>query len=133
MPEYIFVYGTLRKETATSMHDVVARNCRFIAGGYMQGKLYEVDGYPGAVESESLKDKVYGEVWRVDDCAAVFPQLDDYEQCTDRYPEPHEYIRKRLTISLAGADSVTAWVYLFNHDVSNLVRIESGDYSSRRK
>lgn len=126
--EFIFVYGTLRKETATSMYHVLARHCEYFSEGYMHGKLYEVNGYPGAVESENQDDKIYGELYRIGNSGLVFPLLDEYEECTDKYPEPHEYIRKKLTISLSGVGSIAAWVYVFNHDISNLMQIESGDY-----
>lgn len=126
--EFIFVYGTLRKETATSMYHVLARHCEYFSEGYMHGKLYEVNGYPGAVESENPNDKIYGELYRIGNSGLVFPLLDEYEECTDKYPEPHEYIRKKLTISLSGVGSIAAWVYVFNHDISNLIQIESGDY-----
>lgn len=126
--EFIFVYGTLRKETTTSMYYMLARHCEYFSDGYMQGKLYEVNGYPGAVESDNPNDKVYGEIYKIISSELVLPRLDDYEECTNKYPEPHEYIRKKLPISLSGGGCVKAWVYLFNHNASNLVQIESGDY-----
>jgi gamma-glutamylcyclotransferase (GGCT)/AIG2-like uncharacterized protein YtfP len=126
--EFIFVYGTLRRETATNMHNALSRHCEYSSEGHMQGKLYEVDRYPGAVESDNPKDKVYGEIYRIINSDLVLPKLDEYEECTDKFPEPHEYIRKKLPITLSGSGSVTAWVYVFNHDVSNLIRIDSGDY-----
>lgn len=43
-------------------------------------------------------------------------------------PHPHEYSRKQLSIELIGGGSVVAWVYLYNHDVSKLQQILSGDY-----
>lgn len=110
------------------MYHLLARHCEYFSEGYMQGKLYEVDGYPGAVESEDQNDKIYGELYRIGDSELVLPLLDEYEECTDKYPEPHEYIRKNLTITLCGGGSVSAWVYVFNHDASNLMQIESGDY-----
>lgn len=126
--EFIFVYGTLRKETATSMYHMIARNCEYFSDGYMQGKLYEVNGYPGSIESDNPNDKVYGELYRIANSGLVLSELDEYEECTAQYPEPHEYIRKKLPIILFDEGSVTAWSYVFNHDVSNLMQIESGDY-----
>ncbi len=126
--EFIFVYGTLRKETATDMSRLLARHCEYISAGHMRGKLYEVNGYPGAVESGNGNDKICGELHKIGDSGLVLPLLDEYEECTDRYPEPHEYVRKKLTVSLPGAGSIAAWVYVFNRDVSNLLQIESGDY-----
>lgn len=127
--EYIFVYGTLRKETATNMHYILASYCEYLADGYMQGRLYELDKYPGAVESKDSKDRVYGELYKIVSGNEILHRLDEYEGCTNRFPEPHEYIRKRLPVTLAGGDTVVAWVYVYNRDVSNRVQIKSGDYA----
>ncbi len=126
--EFIFVYGTLRQKSVTSMSRMLARHCEYVSDAYMQGKLYEVKGYPGAIESDHPNDKVYGELYKIPGSGLVLAELDEYEECTDQHPQPHEYIRKKRPISLFGGGSVTAWVYVFNHDVSQLMKIESGDY-----
>jgi len=128
--EFIFVYGTLRKQMASDMHHVLARYCDYFSDGVMCGKLYEVCGYPGAIESGDANDKVSGELYKMHDPKLVLARLDDYEECSDRFPMPHEYSRKRLSIELGCGDSVVAWVYLYNHDVSKLQQIFSGDYLS---
>ena len=127
-PEFIFVYGTLRKKIASNMHHVLAGHCEYFSDGAMQGTLYEVCGYPGAVESGDANDKVSGELYKMLDRKLVLDRLDEYEECSDRFPMP-EYSRKQLLIELiGGSDSVVAWVYLYNHDVSKLQQIISGDY-----
>lgn len=128
--EFIFVYGTLRKKMASSMYHLLAGHCEYFSDGYMQGKLYEVNGYPAAIESHSKQDKVHGEIYRIVDADLLLAKLDEYEECTDKFPEPHEYIRKNLAITLSDGGSVMAWVYIFNHDVTNLMQISSGDYLS---
>ena len=103
--------------------------CEYIAEACMQGKLFEIAGYPGAIVSDNTKDKVYGELYKIVNSGELLPRLDEYEECTQRYPEPHEYIRKKLpVISVAGYE-FAAWVYIFNRDVTNLKPIESGNYS----
>lgn len=126
--EFIFVYGTLRKQIVSNMHHVLASYCEYCSDGAMHGKLYEVCGYPGAIESSDANDKVFGELYKMLDRKRVLDRLDDYEECSDRFPMPHEYIRKRLSIELYGGGSVVAWVYLYNQDVSKLRQILSGDY-----
>ncbi|MES2604393.1 MAG: GNAT family N-acetyltransferase, partial [Pseudomonadota bacterium] len=61
-PEFIFVYGTLRKDTATLMSHLLAQHCELHRMGSMCGVLYEVAGYPGAVQSNDEADRVVGEV-----------------------------------------------------------------------
>lgn len=131
--EFIFVYGTLRRATASKMHDVLARYAEYLAQGYMQGKLYEVSNYPGAVESDSSDERVVGEVYRILDRELLFTQLDEYEECSPKFPPPHEYVRKKLPIYLTGKQNILAWVYLFNHEVAHLQQIRSGDYLTLRK
>lgn len=112
------------------MHRLLVRHGDYLADGFIQGMLYEVRGYPGAVESDQPGDRVYGELYRLANSALVLPRLDHYEGCTRRFPEPQEYIRRKRLVSRIGGGKVAAWVYLFNHDVSGLERIESGDYLS---
>lgn len=126
--EYIFVYGTLRRDTATEMYHLLARHCEYFSDGEMHGKLYKVNSYPGVVESEHADDKVKGEVYKIVSRALVLPKLDEYEECTENFPQPHEYIRKKILVTLSGGCSVPAWVYVYNHDVSDLTQIKSGDY-----
>lgn len=127
--EYLFVYGTLRRRFSTKMSDLLSRRCEYIADACMQGKLYEIAGYPGAIISGDAKDKVYGELYKIMDSSELLPVLDEHEECTDRFPEPHEYIRVKLPVNPVGGDVVTAWVYIYNRDVSNLLPVTSGHYT----
>ncbi len=126
--EFVFVYGTLRKGQTTAMSYVLARHCEFVADGFMQGRLYEVAGYPGVVESCDSTEKVFGELYRLVDRDLVLRQLDEYEECTEHFPEPHEYVRKKLLISRGDGGTEPAWVYVYNRGTANLLHIKSGDY-----
>ena len=110
------------------MHHLLADYCKYFSDGVMPGKLYEVCGYPGAIESGDANDKVFGELYKINNQKLVLARLDDYEECSDSFPMPQEYIRKPLTIELSGGGSVVAWVYLYNYDVANLEQLISGDY-----
>jgi gamma-glutamylcyclotransferase (GGCT)/AIG2-like uncharacterized protein YtfP len=129
--EFIFVYGTLRKQIASDMNNVLVNYGEYFSDGVMPGKLYEVCGYPGAIESSDTKDKVFGELYKLHNQKLVLTLLDEYEECSDWFPAPHEYIRKQISIELFGGGSVVAWVYLYNYSVSNLQQIKSGDYLGR--
>ena len=126
--EFLFVYGTLRKPIASDMHPMLAGGCEYYSEGIMQGTLYEVCGYPGAIQSNSPNDKVFGELYQLLDRDRVLARLDEYEECSGRFPKPHEYIRRQVSIELIGSEAVVAWVYLYNREVSTLQKILSGDY-----
>jgi gamma-glutamylcyclotransferase (GGCT)/AIG2-like uncharacterized protein YtfP len=131
--EFIFVYGTLRRACTGNMPGVLTRFTEYVAEGYMLGKLYEVAGYPGAVEAGGSDDRVHGEIYRILDNDLLFALLDAYEECSEQFPQPHEYVRKKRPISLSGNGGIVAWVYLYNLDVTSLPQIASGDYLSVKK
>lgn len=126
--ENLFVYGTLRKAAGHAMHHVVDSYCHFISDGSVQGKLYEVSGYPGVVESAKESDRVLGELYQIIDRECVLPVLDDYEGCTAAYSQPHAYARKKCRVTTVNGESYSAWIYLYNLDVTTLYQIQSGDY-----
>lgn len=126
--EFIFVYGTLRKAIANTNYNVLAQHSNYVTDGYLQGTLYDVKGYPAAIESNNPQDKVYGELYKMADSNLVLPILDSYEECTPQFPKPHEYSRKQVAINLINNSRVISWVYIFNHNVTNLIPIRSGDY-----
>jgi gamma-glutamylcyclotransferase (GGCT)/AIG2-like uncharacterized protein YtfP len=78
-PEFIFVYGTLRKQMASDMYHVLANHCEYVSEGTMTGTLYEICGYPGAIESSNGNDKVFGELYKMLDRKLVLALFDDYE------------------------------------------------------
>ena len=126
--EFIFVYGTLRKAFALAMYDKLLRCSEYYADGTMQGKLFDVGGYPGAIASSDPNEKVYGELYRILRRSRLMVLLDDYEECSKRFARPHEYRRKHVPISFGKDRIVMAWVYMYNRDTARLKQICSGDY-----
>lgn len=127
--EYLFVYGTLRSDISREQNHLLQTQAVFISVAYLQAKLYEVAGYPGAIYSKNPADKVYGELYELIDSNQILTQLDNYEECVSSFPEPHEYIRTQLPIRLADSCPMMAWVYLYNRDISTLRAIKTGDYA----
>ena len=127
---FIFVYGTLRKEISSSMYHVLTSHSEYYGDGFIQAKLYEIDEYPGAIETENQESKVKGELYKIINEAQLLSKLDEYEESSNNFPQPHEYVRKKLPVSLINGGKVMAWVYFFNHDTSNFTQIMSGDYLS---
>jgi gamma-glutamylcyclotransferase (GGCT)/AIG2-like uncharacterized protein YtfP len=118
--EYIFVYGTLRRDTNSEMHHLLAKNAEFVSDATYRGKLYQIDYYPGAVPSDDPNDVVEGEVYLLHQADVVLPLLDRYEECVPDFPEPNEYSRRKQTVLLKNGRTVTAWVYLYNHSTEGL-------------
>ena len=121
----LFVYGSLRPgfngPMAAWLSSVAYRLGAATAGGI----LYRIDYYPGFVPG--LKGRVAGDLFLLPDAAELFPMLDEHEECTPHFPEPHEYRRESLIVDTA-AGPVDAWTYVYARNVSGLQRIESGDF-----
>jgi len=131
--EFIFVYGTLRQAFALPVHGSMKRYCRFHGQGSLRGHLYQLDGYPGVIETTRCRCRVQGELYRIIDKDELFLLLDDYEQCSAKYPKPHEYVRKQVDTTARGGAGCRAWVYVYNLAVAGLERIPSGDYVSHMR
>lgn len=128
-PQYIFVYGTLMKKYQGPKPYRMEGLGKYVGDARIPGKLYEIEGYPGLVKSQEPNFSVLGEVYKLYDPENSLPKLDQYEMCSPEFPEPHEYRREITTIALNGK-TTQAWVYYYNHWVSEKKLIPSGDYAS---
>lgn len=127
---YLFVYGTLMQETNHSMAQLLVKHSEFICRASMQGQLYLIDYYPGAILSDNKDDIVYGELYKVSNASWVLSQLDDYEECSSSFPEPHEYQRQLINIQPDTTDIRIshAWAYLYQYSLDNKSRIKNGQF-----
>lgn len=90
--------------------------------------MFQLDGYPGVIDSASDSDWVIGEVFRLSDPASAWPILDEYEGCGPADPLPHEFERKIVPIRMHHGGLLDAWAYFYCLDTSRRSRIPSGDY-----
>lgn len=127
-PEYLFVYGTLRRGAETNMHRLLAQHSDFVEDATYQGRLYKIGYYPGAVSSVDPAHRVKGEVYALRDPATVLPALDAYEECGPGSAEPTEYIRVLQEVVLDNDNRLMAWVYIYQYPTAGLTEIVSGDF-----
>lgn len=125
--EYIFVYGSLRRDFSSPAGEVLDDYAEFINDATYQGKLYKIDWFPGVVPSDDEDDIVHGEVYKINDKEEVLSKLDRYEGCSPSDPKPRAFVRKEVQVKSNG-DDIIAWIYLFDLPVDDKVRIRSGDY-----
>lgn len=126
--ELLFVYGTLRRDRGGGMHRYLADRAMFVGAAACRGRLYLLDGYPGAVADDSGCSLVLGELYRLQDPAATLATLDAYEECGTACGAESEYVRTVARVSLADGTEAEAWIYYYNRPVDGLVRITSGDF-----
>ena len=126
--QYLFVYGTLRREGGGEMYHLLARHSDFVGEATYQGRLYLVSYYPGIIPSDDPSDIVYGEVYRLSNPSLVLARLDEYEECAPGFDMPTEYVRLCQEIRLSSGEMVCAWMYIYNLPTDAHERLLSGDF-----
>lgn len=126
--QYLFVYGSLRREAAHPMHELLAEKTDFISEAVFQGQLFRISWYPGAIPSRFARHRVKGEVYAIHQPEQLLLLLDEYEGCGSAFTEPTEYKRQQKTVLLTSGESLSAWVYLYQYPTSGLQEIHSGDF-----
>jgi gamma-glutamylcyclotransferase (GGCT)/AIG2-like uncharacterized protein YtfP len=126
--DLLFVYGTLMRGYDHPMARLLAANADFLGEANCRGRLYKVKHYPGLVASDEASDVVFGELYRLRVAEALLREFDMYEACGENFPEPTQYVRRMLPVTLVGGSVSEAWTYLYNWPVAQLARIESGRF-----
>lgn len=127
MSDYLFVYGLLRKDAPSQMSKLLARKAEYVSPATFQGKMYLVETYPGTVPSENPADCVKGEVHKIKN-ASLLETLDEFEGIDEEFPTPYEYRREIVEVELEDQSKVSAWMYVYNWEVDESTRIDSGDF-----
>jgi gamma-glutamylcyclotransferase (GGCT)/AIG2-like uncharacterized protein YtfP len=127
----LFVYGTLMRGFDHPMAQLLSRSADFIGEAKCRGRLYLVKHYPGLVLSDAADDVVFGEVFRLRRPAELLREFDMYEACGENFPEPTQYVRQMLPVTLEGGAVSEAWTYIYNWPVAHLTRIASGRFLER--
>jgi gamma-glutamylcyclotransferase (GGCT)/AIG2-like uncharacterized protein YtfP len=114
MPEFLFVYGTLRSE----FENPYARRLRAEADrecvSSVSGSIYHLGSYPGFLFEP--QGTVTGELYRLHSPEQTLSALDAYEGS--------EYSRRQVISSTGHA----AWIYVYQGHVDESSRIASGDF-----
>jgi gamma-glutamylcyclotransferase (GGCT)/AIG2-like uncharacterized protein YtfP len=124
----LFVYGTLMRGFDHPMAKLLSRSADFMGGARCRGRLYLVKQYPGLVLSDDPSEVVFGELYRLRARDALLREFDMYEACGEGFPEPTEYIRQMLRVTLDDGTASEAWTYVYNWPVTRLPRIASGRF-----
>ena len=124
----LFVYGTLMRGYVHPMARLLSANADFLGEATCRGRLYIVKHYPGLVLSDDANEIVHGELYRLREVDAMLREFDMYEACGEGFPEPTQYLRKMLPVTLGDGSIGEAWTYIYNWPVEKLTRIESGRF-----
>jgi pyruvate carboxylase len=125
--EYLFVYGTLRRDCGNDLHRLIARNSDYVGMATYQGQMFQVADYPGIIPSDNDKDQVVGELYLLSNTIKLLNVLDEYEEFDPESSEKSLFKREHVTVKLKDKE-ITSYAYLYNKAIDQKTRIASGDY-----
>lgn len=133
---HLFVYGTLLTVADHPLGHRLRSAADYVGLGWIRACLYHVEdpdrpgfGYPGAVPSRHEHDRVHGELYALRDAHRLLAEVDIYEACDPTRPEPHEYLRRRVPVTLSSGHVVPAFCYFYGWDLSRATRVPSGQFN----
>lgn len=126
---YLFVYGTLRADSAHPMARFLAHHARLMGPARAPGRLYHLGDYPGMVPAQEDADWVRGDLFELKDAEAVLAALDRYEGCIADYPQPYLFRRSQIDVITTEQGTLRAWVYWYDMPVRDDQRILGGEYT----
>lgn len=118
----IFTYGSLRLYNHENLPFDPKELMQRVGVGYVMGSVYKVGEYSGLCLQPN-DEKVWGEIYKVNDYYKTFAVLDEYEGCNSNYEPPWEYRRELIQITTNENKLMNAWTYLYNRDTTNLEKI----------
>jgi gamma-glutamylcyclotransferase (GGCT)/AIG2-like uncharacterized protein YtfP len=133
MPDYLFVYGTLRDEG--QLKEILGTGAEPVGVGTMRARLYRVAQYPGAKPSVDDSDTVPGEVFRISRVTS-WRALDRYEE-TDPFnpfdPNRGLFRRERAIVRMSDGRRLTAWTYFYNGPTTEAQRLRPASARHARR
>jgi gamma-glutamylcyclotransferase (GGCT)/AIG2-like uncharacterized protein YtfP len=128
MSEFLFVYGTLQPGLAPAELAPAVANLVLIGEAFVNGVLYDLGGYPGAVLDASSQQRIIGAVYQVPEDPTVMAELDAYEEFDPAAPQSSLFLRMLHPVELATGGALQCWVYVYNRDPGTATVISGGKF-----
>lgn len=126
---HLFVYGSLRSGFRSAAYEYISRFFDLAAYAKVKGKLYDLGDYPAGTPTDDENAFIVGELYVIKnqpEFSWAIGQLDDYEGVTTEPGEVQLY-RRELTDVSVNDQTIKAWIYWYNGNVSGRPLITSGD------
>lgn len=132
-PRLLFVYGTLRRGSASLMAERLAGHATFVGEATVAGRLYDTGRYPACVPAEEPDERVQGEVFALHDDTArdLLAELDQYEGYAPDARYASLFVRERTVARFADGSEEVVWIYHYNDALGDATRIASGSWLAR--
>jgi gamma-glutamylcyclotransferase (GGCT)/AIG2-like uncharacterized protein YtfP len=125
---HLFVYGSLRSGFPSPAYEYISRYFTLVGNAKVQGSLVDLGPYPAGIPS-SDGNAIVGELYIIkneNEFSWAIAQLDDYEGVVTEVGE-EQLFRRELTEVHINEQTIPAWVYWYNGDVTGKPVVASGD------
>lgn len=122
---FLFVYGTLMQGFVNPYAKKLHQQAVWIGRASVSGELFDLGHYPGVIYPTQQPDRVWGEVWQLQDFKKTIGALDRYEGIYDFNPD---YVRRQVPVVLETGEATQCWIYLFCQPIDSFLKIPHGDY-----
>jgi len=129
-PKYVFVYGTLLPGLAPPIIADVVNTLRIASDATIPGRLYDLGDYPGCIHDPNCNSLIHGKLLELPD-PTVLDRLDWYECYAAHDATGSLFLRTICHATTTEGQSVQAWLYVYNRDLSKAKRIENGLWKMR--
>jgi gamma-glutamylcyclotransferase (GGCT)/AIG2-like uncharacterized protein YtfP len=125
-PQYLFVYGTLKRGGKSHKQLRKDDGVRFRSSGRIRADLYRLqdEDYPGAVLTSTPNRFVQGDLFVLRDPQRTLRDLDEFEEVDEGL------FRRELVDVWSQGRRVKAWAYLYARPLAAAEMIPTGIYSS---
>jgi gamma-glutamylcyclotransferase (GGCT)/AIG2-like uncharacterized protein YtfP len=96
---------------------------RYVGKGSVQGRLFDLGEFPGAVKMRGSSGRVEGELYHLPSAVRALKSLDQYEGSC--------YTRELAEVELQGGQHARAWVSWLKQAPPPKHQIKGGDYANR--
>jgi len=131
MTEYLFVYGTLQPGKAPEEIAAVVDKLQPVGAGSINGFLYDLGDYPGAVLDPSSKQIIHGIVFDLSNDPKALKRLDEYEEFDPGASDKSLFIRVPCKVRMIDGRTLTSWVYVYNGRLDSVPVLKSGRFEKK--
>ncbi len=131
---HLFVYGSLLSGFRSHAYEYIARYFTLVGKATVKGTMYDMGDYPVVVKTDTGR-LIQGELYTLNnpnEFSFAITQLDDYEGL---HPEEgtEVYYEREIVDAFIGDQTIPAWIYWYNKNVSDKPVVESGDMQEYAK
>ena len=131
----LFAYGTLMTAATGALGAAqrarLNREAVSLGPATTEGRLFDLGRYPGLVLPGAPGTVVHGEVFALTDRERSLRWLDAYEGIIPGTPGAGEYVRQQRPVDLADGRRLTAFVYVYQRDISQARWLPDGRWLNR--